>query len=88
MAFNVKQAIIDRLRATKRKNIERVIDYMEKHGFFSYHCHNHHKYRGGLASYVWQTYQIALRLDSIKRADNPHKIMYDTDSYCNSGITL
>ena len=29
MRINVKQAIIDRLRATKRENIETVIDYME-----------------------------------------------------------
>ena len=41
MAFDVKQAIIDRLRATKRKNIEAVLDYMEKNGFFYYHCHRH-----------------------------------------------
>ena len=27
MAFDVTQAIIDRLRATKRENIERVIAY-------------------------------------------------------------
>ena len=60
MRFDVKQAIIDRLRATKRENIETVIDYMEKHGFFTYHCHRHHHYDGGLADHAWQTYQIAL----------------------------
>jgi hypothetical protein len=27
--MNIKQVIIDRLRATKRENIEMVIDYME-----------------------------------------------------------
>ena len=32
MVFDVKQAIIERLRATNRKNIEWVIDYMEKMG--------------------------------------------------------
>jgi hypothetical protein len=80
MRFDVKQSIIDRLRETKRENIEKVIEYMEKHGFFSYHCHKHHKYRGGLASHAWQTYQIALRLDSIKREKNPYKIMFDTES--------
>ena len=31
MIFDVKQAIIDRLHATKRENIEAVINYMEKH---------------------------------------------------------
>ena len=60
MTFDVKQAIVDRLRATKHKNIEAVIDYMEKHGFFTYHCHRNHHYGGGLADHAWQTYQIAI----------------------------
>lgn len=51
MAFDVKQAIIDRLRATKRKNIERVIGYMEQNGFFTASCGRHHKYTGGLTSH-------------------------------------
>ena len=47
--MDIKQAIIDRLRATKRENIENIIDYMENKGFFTYHCHRHHHYLGGLA---------------------------------------
>ena len=78
--MNIKQAIIDRLRATKRENIERVIDYMEKHGFFSYHCHRHHHYDGGLADHAWQTYQIALRLDRERCASNPNAQKMDEDS--------
>ena len=80
MAFDIKQAIIDRLRATKRKNVEKVIDYMEKHGFFSYHCHRHHHYDGGLADHAWQTYQIALRLDAERCANNPNAQKIDEDS--------
>lgn len=80
MAFDIKQAIIDRLRATKRKNIERVIDYMEKNGFFYYHCHRHHKSPGGLADHAWQTYQIALRLDAERCANNPNAQKIDEDS--------
>ena len=78
--MNIKQAIIDRLRATKRENIEKVIDYMEKHGFFSYHCHRHHHYDGGLADHAWQTYQIALRLDAERCANNPNAQKKDEDS--------
>ena len=59
MEFNVRQAVIDRLRATKRANIGAVIEYMDRHGFFTRHCHHHHRYRGGLAHHAWQTYQIA-----------------------------
>lgn len=58
--MNVRQEIINRLRATKRANIESVIEYMDRHGFFTHSCHNHHKYRGGLAHHAWQTYQIAM----------------------------
>lgn len=78
--MNVKQAIIDRLRATKRKNIEKVIEYMEKHGFFTYHCHRHHHYDGGLADHAWQTYQIALREDAERCAKNPNAQKLDDDS--------
>lgn len=78
--MNVKQAIIDRLRATRRENIERVIDYMEKNGFFSYHCHRHHHYDGGLADHAWQTYQIALRLDAERCANNPNAQKLNEDS--------
>ena len=80
MAFDVKQAIIDRLRATKRKNIEAVLDYMEKNGFYSCSCLYHHKYTGGLADYVWQTYQIALKLVAERHLSNPNveKLTEDT----------
>ena len=80
MRFDVKQAIIDRLRATKRENIETVIDYMEKHGFFTYHCHRHHHYDGGLADHAWQTYQIAQRLDAERCASNPNAQKLNEDS--------
>lgn len=80
MTFDVKQAIIDRLSATKRKNIERVIDYMEKNGFFTYHCYHHHHYDGGLADHAWQTYQIAIRLDAERCTNNPNAQKLDEDS--------
>ena len=80
MRFDVKQAIIDRLRATKRENIETEIDKMEKHGFFSYHCHRHHHYDGGLADHAWLTYQIAQRLDAERCASNPNAQKLNEDS--------
>lgn len=80
MRFDVKQSIIDRLRATKRENIETVIDYLERHGFFTYHCHRHHHYDGGLADHAWQTYQIAQRLDAERCASNPNAQKSDEDS--------
>lgn len=78
--MNLKQTIIDRLKAIKRENIEAVIDYMENKGFFTYHCHRHHHYDGGLAEHAWQTYQIALRLDAERCANNPNTPVLDADS--------
>ena len=78
--MNIKQAIIDRLRAIKRENIETVIDYMEKHGFFTYHCHRHHHYDRGLADHAWQTYQIAQRLDAERCANEPNAQKLNEDS--------
>lgn len=80
MNFDLKRSIIDRLRATKRKNIECVIDYMEKNGFFTRHCHHHHHYKGGLADHSWQTYQIALRLNAENCAKNSNAPILDEDS--------
>ena len=75
--MDIKQAIIDRLRATKRENIENIIDYMENKGFFTYHCHRHHHYPGGLAEHAWQTYQIALRLNTENHKNNPTAPLLD-----------
>lgn len=78
--MDIKQAIIDRLRATKRENIENIIDYMENNGFFTHHCHRHHHYAGGLADHAWQTYQIALSLDRERCVKNPNAPELDEDS--------
>ena len=80
MVFDVRKAIVDRLRATKCKNIEVVIDYMEKHGFFTRYCYTHHHYDGGLADHAWQTYLIAQRIDAERCAKNPRAQRFDDDS--------
>ena len=78
--MDVKQLIKERLLATKRENIEAVIEYMEQNGFFTYTCHRHHKYVGGLADHAWQTYQIALRFDRERCAKTPNATKLDDDS--------
>jgi hypothetical protein len=80
MTFDVKQAIIDRLRATKRENIDSVVDYMVNNGFFARQCHSHHHYYGGLADHAWQTYQVAMRLNAERCANNPNVQQLDDDS--------
>lgn len=61
---NVKQCIVNRLIETRRENVQSVIEYMENHDFFRYHCHRHHRYEGGLADHAWQTYKIAMQSES------------------------
>ena len=78
--FNVKQAIIECLRNTGRNNIEAVIDYMEKNGYFTAQCFSHHRYRGGLADHAWQTYQIALNKEAKEQAKNPDKAPCEANS--------
>jgi HD superfamily phosphodiesterase len=78
--MDIKQAIIVRLRATKRENIETIIDFMENKGFFTSRCHRHHHYLGGLAEHAWQTYQIALRLDEERRENSHNAQKLDVDS--------
>lgn len=45
--MDIKQAIIDRLSATKRENMVKLFNYMNKNGFFTRHCHRHHHYPVG-----------------------------------------
>lgn len=59
--MNIRDAIISQLRQTGRENIENVISYMDRHGFFVRHCHRHHRYVGGLADHAWQTFLLAQR---------------------------
>lgn len=58
--MDVKLYIRNRLLATGRENIDKVIEYMEENSYFKKSCHHHHRYTGGLAEHAWQTYQIAL----------------------------
>lgn len=78
--MDIKERIIETLRSTKRENIETVISYMEEHEFFSRGCHRHHKYDGGLADHVWQTYQLAKKLEAENKRLHPNVPLLDPDS--------
>ena len=76
----IKDNIINRLRETNRENIEKVIDYMEKNGFFEVGCHRHHRYNGGLADHAWQTYQLAMKEEMDNKRLHPIVPLLDKDS--------
>ena len=78
--MNIKENIINRLRVTKRENIEKVIDYMEKNDFFIVGCHRHHRYNGGLADHAWQTYQFAMKEEADNKRLHPNVPLLDQDS--------
>lgn len=61
-----KETIIGLLRSTKRKNIERVIKYMETCGFFEAPASTiyHNNIRGGLAQHSLDVYHEAMNLNS------------------------
>jgi hypothetical protein len=80
MNMDIKQTIIGRLRATKRENIEAVVNYMSRSGFFTRHCHHHHHYAGGLAEHAWQTYQVALSMNEERKAKQPNTEVMSEDS--------
>ena len=84
--MTIKENIINRLRETKRENIENVIDYMEKNGFFEVGCHRHHRYSGGLADHVWQTYQLAMKEELDDKRLHPNVSLLDKDSLAISTL--
>ena len=60
--MEIKQYIINRLLATRRRNVDKVVKFMDKNSFFEKSCHRHHRYLGGLSEHAWQTYQVAIYL--------------------------
>lgn len=80
--MTIKEQIISTLRSTGRENIENVIGYMERNGFFTAHCHGHHHYVGGLADHSWQTYQIALAMEEERMKADPKKPAVDNLAIC------
>lgn len=84
--MDIKESIINRLRETKRENIEKVIDYMENHEFFTRGCHRHHRYDGGLADHAWQTYQLAMKEETENKRLHPNVPMLDKDSLAISAL--
>ena len=84
--MNIKENIISRLRETKHENIEKVINYMANHEFFTRGCHRHHRYDGGLADHSWQTYQLAMKEEMANKERYPNAPMLDKDSLAISAL--
>ena len=55
-----KRQIVELLKSTNRKGIDRVLKCMEDNGFYTVQPHDHHKYAGGLAVHALSVCKKAL----------------------------
>lgn len=78
--MEVKELIFERLRATRRKNIEAVISHMEQYAFFERSSSRHHRNIGGLAEHAWQSYLFAQKVEAEQLDSNPKRTPLDADS--------
>ena len=61
---NNKNEIIELLKSTNRDGIDKVIDFLNKSGYFYlYGSFNHHTYKGGLAEHSLGVYRVAKKFN-------------------------
>ena len=62
--MEIKEKIIEALKATNRAGMDNVINYLEKSSFFTdpASCNNHYNFAGGLAEHSYNVMRSALAL--------------------------
>ena len=65
----LKQKIITTLRSTSYPNIDKLLQYMDKNGFFTCKSSSHNHWEGGAAEHMWATYIMAKALRNQRIAD-------------------
>ena len=60
--MTVKEKIINTLKETGVDHIDKMLQYMEDHGFYTCKGHSHNKWTGGTSQHVWAVYLIAKAL--------------------------
>ena len=76
--MTVKEKIINTLKETGVDHIDKMLQYMEDHGFYTCKGHSHNKWTGGTSQHVWAVYLIAKALRD-QNKDNPLYAKYATD---------
>ena len=74
----IKEIIARTLKNTRVENIENILQYMEKNGFYECQSSSHNHWKGGTAQHVWAVYLIARALRD-QRKDEPIIAKYATD---------
>ena len=54
--MTVKEKIINTLKETGVDHIDKMLQYMEDHGFYTCKGHSHNKWTGGTSQHVWAVY--------------------------------
>ena len=73
-----KEKIINALKETRAKNIDQMLQYMEKNEFYDCMSSSHNHWPGGTAQHVWAVYLIAKALRD-QRMNEPNIAKYATD---------
>ena len=72
-----KEKIINALKETRAKNIDQMLQYMEKNEFYDCMSSSHNHWPGGTAQHVWAVYLIAKALRD-QRMNEPYIAKYAT----------
>ena len=76
--MTLKDKIINELKNTGAPNIDRMVQFMEKNGYFECHSHSHNNWKGGAAQHMWAVYLMAKALRD-ERMNEPNIAKYATD---------
>lgn len=63
---------------TKAENIDKMLSYMERNGYFTCSCSSHNHWSGGSSQHMWAVYLMAKALRD-QRAHEPAVAKYATD---------
>ena len=74
----LKERIVQTLKDTGAKNIDKMLQYMEQYDFFDCKSSSHNHWTGGTAQHVWAVYLIAKALRD-QRMSEPNIAKYATD---------
>lgn len=70
----ITKALLD----THAENIDKMLSYMERNGYFTCHCSSHNHWTGGSSQHMWAVYLIAKELRD-QRTHEPAVAKYATD---------
>lgn len=74
----LKKRIIQELKNTRVANIDKMLQYMEQHGYYECSCSSHNNWRGGTSQHIWAVYLIAKAIRD-KSKNEPQIARYATN---------